>query len=113
MSNPLRSLDATTQVLHDIAVSIQALSPQRQNGSGTGGTAPNHPVDRLHCDGYQSSLRLDGEFLGSAALFTVDQNLSHPPHLFNGIEVRAVGRPMRMGIGHCDTECIQCFFRLF
>jgi hypothetical protein len=42
-------------------------------------------------------LRLDGEFLGSVALVTIDQTLSHPPHLFNGIPVRAIGPPMKIG----------------
>jgi hypothetical protein len=47
-------------------------------------------------DGSQSSLRLDREFLVSVALFTVDRTLSHPPHLFNGIEVSAIGRTMKI-----------------
>jgi hypothetical protein len=57
-------------------------------------------------------LRLDGEFLGSVALFTIDRTLSHPPHLFNEIQVRAVGRPMKNGARDCDTDCIERFFRL-
>jgi hypothetical protein len=118
ISHPLWSLSATTQVPHDIAASIQpkraiqALSTQRQNGTETGGRYPNHPIDELNCDGSQSRFRLDGEFLGSVALFTVDRTLSHPPHLFNGIEVSAVGRPLAIGAGDCDADCIECFFRL-
>jgi hypothetical protein len=57
-------------------------------------------------------LRLDGEFLGSVALFTVDRTLYHPPHLFNGIEVSAIRRPMKSGAGDCDADCIECLFCL-
>jgi hypothetical protein len=108
MSNPLRSLDATTQIHQDIAASIQALSPQHQKGAETGGIAPNHHVDELHSDGSQSRLRLDGAFLASVALLTVDRTLSDPPDLFKGIEVSAIGRPIKTGAG----DYIECFFRL-
>jgi hypothetical protein len=53
-------------------MAIQALSPQNQNGAETDGIALKHPADGLHRDGSQSRLRLDGEFLRSVALFTVD-----------------------------------------
>jgi hypothetical protein len=36
------------------------------------GIASSHPVDGLHSDGSQSGLRLDGQFIGSVALSTVD-----------------------------------------
>jgi hypothetical protein len=55
---------------------------------------------------------LDGEFLGSVALFTVDRTLSRPPHLFNGIEVRVIGRPMKSGAGDCNADSIEWFLRL-
>jgi hypothetical protein len=45
MSNAFRSLHVTMQTTHDIAMAIQALSPQRKNGRDRGGMAPNHPVD--------------------------------------------------------------------
>jgi hypothetical protein len=57
-------------------------------------------------------LRLDGEFIARAALFAVDRTLSHPPHLFNGTKVRDFGRSMKIGAGHCDTDCVVSFFRL-
>jgi hypothetical protein len=72
MDSHLRSLSATTRIPSDIAVSIQALSPQRQNRTETGGIVLNYPVDGRHRDGNQSRLCLDGEFLGSVALFTID-----------------------------------------
>jgi hypothetical protein len=77
MSNRFRSLYATAEIPYDIAVSIEALSTQRQNTAETGGKAPNHIFDRLHCDGSQSSLCPEGEFLGRVALFMVDQTLYH------------------------------------
>jgi hypothetical protein len=39
------------------------------------------------------------------------ETLSHPPHLFNGTEVRAIGGPTKIGAGNCDADCIVCFFR--
>jgi hypothetical protein len=48
MSNPVWSLHATMQVPHDIAASVQALSPLRHSNAETDGIALNHPVDRLH-----------------------------------------------------------------
>jgi hypothetical protein len=72
MDNPLRSLSAKTQILHDSAMVIKALSPQNQNSAETGRRALNHRVDGIHCDGSQSRFHLDGEFLRSVALFTVD-----------------------------------------
>jgi hypothetical protein len=105
MSNPFRSLSATTQIPHDIA-----LSPQPQNDPEKGGIALNHPIDGRHRDGSQSRLRLDGQFIGSVAL-TVDRTLSQPSHLFNGIEVSAVGRPMKIAGGDFDADCTEWFFR--
>jgi hypothetical protein len=95
-------------------MAIKALSLQHQNGAQTGGRAPNHPIDRLHSDGSPNSFRLDGQFLASVALFTIDRTLSHPPHLFNGIEVSAIDWPMKIGAGDCDCDpdCIEGFFRL-
>jgi hypothetical protein len=72
MNNLFWSLDTTTQITHDIVMSLQTLSPQNQNGTETGERAPSCPVDGLHPDGSKSRSRLDGEFLGSVALFTVD-----------------------------------------
>jgi hypothetical protein len=34
------------------------------------------------------------------------------PFLFNGIEVSTVGRPMKIGIGGCDADCMRSFDRL-
>jgi hypothetical protein len=112
ISNPFRSLYVKPQIPHDIGVSIQALFPQRPKGAEAGGIARSHRVDGVHCDGITSSLPRAGEFLESVALFTADRNLSHPPHLSNGIEVSAIGRLMKIGPGDCDTDCIECFFHL-
>jgi hypothetical protein len=60
------------QIPHDTAMAMKALSHQNQNGAEMDGIALSHPVDGLNCDGSQSRLRLDGEFLGSIALFTID-----------------------------------------
>jgi hypothetical protein len=48
MSNPLWSPDATSQIPHDIAVSIQALSHQRSNGEETDGMALNLPIGGIN-----------------------------------------------------------------
>jgi hypothetical protein len=112
IDNYIRSLYSTTQISHDIAVSIQALSPQNQNGTETSGIALNHPIDGLHYNGNSSRLRLDGEFLENVGFFTVDRTISHPPHIFNGIEVMDVGRSVKIGPGDCDADCIESFFRL-
>jgi hypothetical protein len=77
-----------------------------------GGIALNHLFDGRHRDRSQSRLRLDGQFIGSVALFTIGRTLSHHPHLFNGIEVSAVGRPTKKGAGRFDADYIMCFFRL-
>jgi hypothetical protein len=37
-----------SQIPHDTAMAIKALSTQRQNGAETGGIALNHPVDGFH-----------------------------------------------------------------
>jgi hypothetical protein len=76
-------------------VSIQALSTQRRNGAETDGIIPNDLADELHRDGSQSRLCLDGQFLGSVALFMTDQILSLPSHLFNWIEVRNLYEPKK------------------
>jgi hypothetical protein len=62
------------------------------------GIALNYLGEGRICDGSQSRLRLDGEFLGSAALFTVDRTLSHPPRPFNGIEVNTLGQSMKIRV---------------
>jgi hypothetical protein len=112
MDNHIRSLYATTQIPHNIAVSIQALSPQNQHGTETGGIAFNHPIDGLYYNGNSSCLRLDGEFLGSVGFFTVDRTISHSSQIFNGIEVMDVGRSVKIRPGDCDADCIESFFRL-
>jgi hypothetical protein len=93
-------------------MAIKALFFQRRNGAKAGGITIDYPVDGRHRDGNQSRLRLDGAFLGSVALFRIGRTLSHPSHQFTGIEISAIGGPMKIGAGDCDTECTECFFRL-
>jgi hypothetical protein len=92
---------------------MNALPAQDQNDAETRGIALCHPIEERHRESSQSRLRLDGEFLGSAALFTVDSTFSHHPRLSNGIEIWDIGWPMKMSAGECDTHCIEYFFRLF
>jgi hypothetical protein len=86
MSHRLRSPYATTQIPHDILLSIYALSRQNHSVAQTCGITLNDPLDVPHCHGSQGCFRLNGEFLGTIALSTADRTLSDPRHLFNGIE---------------------------
>jgi hypothetical protein len=73
---------------------IKPLSPQHQNGARTDGRVPSPSIDGFHYDSISSRLHLEGQFLGSTALLKVDRTFFHSSHLFNGIEVRTIGRPM-------------------
>jgi hypothetical protein len=87
----------------------EALSPRLKNGAEMGGSPPPDVIDGIHCNGSQSHLHLQGEFLRSVAPFVVDSTFSHPPQLFNWIEVRAIGGPMKRCARDSDISCTECF----
>jgi hypothetical protein len=62
-----------SQITPDIG--MHDISNQNQNSAEKSGIVQNNSVDGLHHDGSQSRLLLDGEFLNSVALFTVEQTL--------------------------------------
>jgi hypothetical protein len=67
-----------TQMPHGIAMAINGLSLQRQNGAEKGAIDPNNPVDGIHSDGSQSGLRADVAFIGSISLFTMNRRFPIP-----------------------------------
>jgi hypothetical protein len=62
------------QITHDIV--MYDMFNQNQNNAEKSGIVQNNFVNGFHHDGSQNNLFLNGEFLDSVALFTVEQTLS-------------------------------------